>query len=358
MNSKTYKAYFKCIIYSYTIMSSCIEYVWIGGNNELRSKTKVINSNVIQLSDIPIWNYDGSSTGQATTCESEVVLIPVAMFNDPFRDYKHDKLVLCDSYNPNGEPISTNTRARANEIFNQRIEEEPWFGLEQEYFMINSGTNLPLGFDDKNTQGQYYCSVGTDNAFGRKLAETHMHYCIKAGIKISGMNAEVAPGQWEFQVGPCIGIEAGDHLWMARYILHKLSEEYNIIINMEPKPLSGDWNGSGCHTNYSTKSMREGTQNKKGIVYISDAINKLSIKHTEHMAIYGSNNHMRMTGQHETSSYDVFSFGTTNRGASVRIGNENMKNEKGYFEDRRPSSNCDPYLVTSMIFKTTCLYDE
>ena len=336
-------------------MSSCIEYVWIGGNGELRSKTKVMTTINIDLSDIPIWNYDGSSTGQATTYESEVVLIPVAMFNDPFRDYKHDKLVLCDTYAPNGEPISTNTRSGANEIFNQKIEEKPWFGLEHEYFMMDCNTNLPMGFDEKKTQGQYYCSVGTENAFGRKLAETHMNYCITAGIKISGINAEVAPGQWEFQVGPCIGIEAGDHLWMARYVLHRLSEEYNIIIDMEPKPLHGEWNGSGCHTNYSTKNMREGTQNKNGLEYINDAINKLSAKHSEHMAIYGSDNHKRMTGQHETSSYDVFSFGTTNRGASVRICNENMKNKKGYFEDRRPSSNCDPYLVTSMIFKTTCL---
>jgi len=235
------------------------------------------------------------------------------------------------------------------------LEEEPWFGIEQEYFIIDPKTNNPLGFDENKKQGQYYCSVGAENAFGRKIAEEHLLECINYGVIVSGMNAEVAPGQWEYQVGPCVGIESGDHLWISRYILQKIAEKHNVIINFEPKPLSGDWNGSGCHTNYSTKKMREGTKNKTGLDYINEAIDKLSKKHNEHMNVYGSGNELRMTGQHETASYNVFSFGTANRGASVRIGNTNMRNQKGYFEDRRPSSNCDPYLVTSKIFETTVL---
>ena len=333
----------------------CIEYIWIDANNQLRGKTKVMHSIVNYINDLPDWNFDGSSTGQASGQESEIILKPRCIFNDPFRGNVNNKLVLCDTYTPDGSPLKNNNRHWANNIFEQNLNEQPWFGLEQEYFMIDPKTNLPLGFNKDNTQGQYYCSVGNNNAFGRQIAEEHLHACLNANIKISGINAEVAPGQWEFQIGPCIGIEQGDHLWMARYLLLRIGEMFNINIDFEPKPLKGDWNGSGCHTNYSTENMRNGTKDKKGLEYINEAIDKLSQKHDEHMLVYGSGNNERMTGLHETASYDKFSYGVANRGCSVRIGNENTKNEKGYFEDRRPSSNCDPYLVTGMIFQTTCL---
>jgi len=333
-----------------------VEYVWIGGNNELRSKTKVIWNDVSTLTDIPEWNYDGSSTEQASGMDSEVIIKPRAMFKDPFRGLPH-KLVMCDTYTPQGEPLSNNNRVWANSVFDSNLEQEPWFGLEQEYFLIHPTTNLPIGFNEDKQQGQFYCSVGAQNAFGRTIAEEHLQCCVYAGIKISGINAEVAPGQWEFQIGPCVGIEEGDHLWMARYLLQRVAETHNLSVDFEPKPLQGDWNGSGCHTNYSTKYMREGHGDKTGLSFIEDAIHKLSLKHQEHMNVYGSGNDLRMTGEHETASYDVFSHGIANRGASVRIGYANYNNKKGYFEDRRPSSNCDPYLVTGMIFKTTFLED-
>jgi len=342
-----------------------VEYVWLGGNNELRSKTRVLDSldtvtidnvvtSYVTIDDIPNWNYDGSSTGQASGRESEVIIKPKAIFNNPFGS-PYDYIVLCDTYLPDGTPLYNNTRVDANHTFEQKLEEEPWFGLEQEYFLIDPSTDKPLGFNETGKQGQYYCSVGCENAFGRKIVDEHFKMCLHAGIKIGGINAEVAPGQWEFQIGPCIGIDAGDHLWIARYILLRLGEIHNIKIDFSPKPLSGDWNGSGCHTNYSTKNMREGTNDKTGLEYIEEAIYKLSTKHTEHMAVYGSGNEQRMTGEHETASYDKFTDGIANRGASVRRGNDTIKNKKGYFEDRRPSANCDPYLVTSYIFKTTCL---
>lgn len=331
-----------------------VEYVWIGGNNELRCKTKVMDKMVNSLKDLSNWNYDGSSTAQANGDDSEVIIKPRALFNDPFRG-EHHKMVLCDTYTPSDMPLSNNHRQWAEELFNQALHEQPWFGLEQEYFLIDPATKLPLGFSEEKTQGQFYCSAGAENAFGREVAEEHLQACVNAGIKISGINAEVAPGQWEFQIGPCTGIEEGDHLWMARYLLERVAEQHGVSVNIEPKPVKGDWNGSGCHTNYSTKNMREGKSNKKGIEFINEAVEKLSHKHDEHMAVYGSGNEERMTGEHETASFDKFTSGIANRGASVRIGNENYKNEKGYFEDRRPSSNCDPYLVTGMIFKTTCL---
>ena len=203
-------------------------------------------------------------------------------------------------------------------------------------------------------QGQYYCSAGAENSFGRNVSEEHLQCCINAGIKIAGVNGEVAPGQWEFQIGPCTGIEEGDHLWMARYILLRVAEKHNIVVNFEPKPFKGNWNGSGCHTNYSTKQMRE----DNGLKFINQAIKKLEKKHDIHMKHYGSGNEERMTGEHETASFNKFTYDVANRGCSIRIGNDTHKNEKGYFEYRRPSSNCDPYLVTGMIFKTTVLVDN
>jgi glutamine synthetase len=330
-----------------------VEYVWIGGSSELRSKTRVMHKEVNTVDDLSQWNYDGSSTGQAEGHASEIILIPGALFNDPIRGAPH-KMVMCETQLPTGEPALNNNRHFAKKLFDQALEEEPWFGLEQEYFIMDS-TNQPLGYSEDKKQGQFYCSAGSANAYGRQLVEDHLSACIDAGINISGVNAEVAAGQWEYQIGPCVGIEQGDHLWMARYLMERLSEKYGVSINIEPKPLAGDWNGSGCHANYSTKNMREGTKDKTGLEYIHEAVEKLSAKHMEHMDIYGKDNDQRLSGAHETSPYDEFSVGVGNRGSSVRIGNEAINDKKGYFEDRRPGSNCDPYLVSGMLFKTTIL---
>ena len=356
-------------------MVATVEYVWIGGSVEtsewsLRSKTKVLpGAEQVVLDDLPPWNYDGSSTKQASGGDSEVIIKPCALFVHPFRENGY--IVMCDTYS-NDMPLPDNHRATALQIFNAGLEREPWFGLEQEYFLINPMTKKPLGFTPKPRpsrggkhigwnkdrspectappQGQYYCSVGAENSFGRKIAEQHLTACIKAGITISGINAEVAPGQWEFQIGPCTGIDSGDHMWVARYLLLLIAEEHNVIVDFNPKPVPGDWNGSGCHANYSTKAMRE---DDNGLELIHLAVNRLSEKHDEHMAVYGKDNHKRMTGQHETADYKIFNSGIADRGASVRIGRETAANGKGYFEDRRPSSNCDPYLVTGMI-ESTC----
>ena len=340
----------------------CIaEYVWMDVNNNYRSKARTLTNELNDVADLPEWNYDGSSTGQAVGHDSEIVLKPAAFCRCPFRGLTNDKpnlIVLCDTYKVDGTPLENNHRKWAKEIFDKDLEAHPWYGLEQEYFIINPDTGKPLGFPkegEPEPQFQYYCSVGEGNAFGRKLVDEHYRSCLYAGIQMSGINAEVAPGQWEFQIGPAEGISAADQLHLARYILIKLAEKYEVKIDFHPKPVKGDWNGSGCHTNYSTKVMREGTDDKTGLQHIDEALEKLSLKHDEHMAVYGTDNEQRMTGAHETSSYDKFTFGRANRGASVRIPTNTINEKKGYFEDRRPSSNCDPYLVTAKIFETCSL---
>ena len=350
-------------------MKITIEYIWLGGGNELRSKTKIMDWNhfvgtnvntsisrnidseynypIISINDIPIWDYDGSSTDQALTNNSEVILKPCAIFRDPFRR-KCDLLVLCSTYDSNGDPLSK--RDDAVSIFNKAIYEKPWYGIEQEYFIYDKSTKLPLEYSDDCVQGQYYCSNGLLNAFGRQLAEEHMVACMESGLNISGINAEVAPGQWEYQIGPCEGIAAGDQLWISRFLLERITEKYNVYVSFEPKPLK-NINGSGCHTNFSTKKMRT----PGGIYDIYKAIDKLKEKHEDHMAVYGEGNELRLTGHHETSSYKMFKSGNADRSASIRIGTQTIKNGCGYFEDRRPASNMDPYLVTSKIFETCCL---
>jgi len=335
-------------------MKTFVEYVWIDGNDGLRSKTRVMDKEITNLNELPIWNFDGSSTNQAPGEDSEVLIHPCALFNDPMRKHHH-KMVLCETTNPVNVPLKNSYRRWAKSIFDSAPEKEPWFGLEQEYFLLNRITHKPLGYDGAVKQGQYYCSVGAENAFGRVIVEEHLEACVNAGIQISGVNAEVAPGQWEFQIGPCLGIEQGDHLWMARFLLYRIAENHGVTVTMNPKPLEGDWNGSGCHANYSTKEMREGTDTKTGLDFIYEVIDKLSKKHLDHMMVYGKDNEKRLSGLHETSRYNDFSSNIANRGCSIRIGNNTYTEKKGYFEDRRPSSNCDPYLVSAKLFETTLL---
>ncbi len=193
--------------------------------------------------------------------------------------------------------------------------------------------------------------MGAENAFGRMVVEAHYRACLYAGLKISGINAEVLPGQWEYQIGPCVGISSGDHCWMARFIMFRVCEDFGVTCSFDPKPIPGDWNGSGCHTNYSTEAMRV----DGGYAAILKAIEKLGKKHREHIEVYGEGNVRRLTGAHETANINTFAYGVANRGASIRIPRDAERLKKGYFEDRRPAANCDPYVVTAKIFDTTCL---
>jgi glutamine synthetase len=260
---------------------------------------------------------------------------------------------MCDTYTPAGEPLPTNSRAVAMESFGGNEDQEIWFGMEQEFTLFNLDERTPLGWPQggmpSRAQGPYYCSVGPENSFGRHITDAHYKACLYAGIDISGTNGEVMPGQQEYQVGPCVGIDAGDQLMMSRYILQRVCEDFQVYCSFHPKPIvDGDWNGAGMHTNVSTKEMRE----DGGIEAIRKAIYKLGAKHQEHIAVYGSGNELRLTGKHETASINQFCYGVANRGASIRIGRDTEAEGKGYFEDRRPASNCDPYVVSGKIMKT------
>jgi len=339
------------------------EYIWIDGTGlNTRSKCRTLSAPIENLEELPEWNYDGSSTMQAETQDSEVILKPVNYFPDPFRG-GDNILVLCSTYRRSfvagstDVPTNTNFRHFAEPIMKAVESHQPWFGIEQEYTLferMDAMSKQPLGWPSggyPSAQGPYYCSVGSNVCYGRVVSDLHYRACLAAKVNISGTNAEVMPGQWEFQIGPCVGLDIGDHMWVARYLLSRVTEDLNIGLSFDPKPVKGDWNGAGCHTNYSTVEMRE----EGGFEHIQDAVEKLSGVHKEHMKMYGADNELRLHGAHETCHIDTFKAGVGDRSASVRIPTMCKKEGKGYFEDRRPASNVDPYVVSSLLCSTTLL---
>ncbi|KAJ3129884.1 glutamate--ammonia ligase [Nowakowskiella sp. JEL0407] len=327
-------------------------YVWIDGDYGLRAKSKTLDSIPTSIADLGEWNFDGSSTNQAEGHDSDVYMRPVAIFKDPFLG-GDNILVLTDTYQADGTPNHTNFRFKAAEAMEAAADLIPWFGIEQEYTLLDTD-GYPLGWPKNGfpgPQGPYYCGVGASKVYGRDIVEAHWRACIYAGVNISGTNAEVMPAQWEFQVGPCVGIDMGDHLWMARYLLGRVAEDFGVDVSFHPKPIKGDWNGAGCHTNFSTEPMRQ----EGGMKYIIEAIEKMSKRHKAHIAVYGSDNEQRLTGRHETADINTFKYGVADRGSSIRIPRPVDAKGYGYFEDRRPASNIDPYAVTDIIVRTTCL---
>lgn len=337
-----------------------VMYVWIDGTGEgLRAKTRTLDFEPKKPQECPVWNFDGSSTGQAEGSNSDVYLHPVAMYNDPFRRGKN-KLLLCETFKYNKKPTETNHRATCKDAMDKAKHTKPWFGIEQEYTLLDQDKH-PFGWPKNGfpgPQGPYYCGVGSDKVYGRAIVEAHYRACMAAGVKISGSNAEVMPAQWEYQVGPCEGISMGDDLWISRFILHRVAEDFGVVVSLDPKPIPGDWNGAGAHCNFSTEGMRE----DGGLKDVEQAIEKLSKRHEAHIRFYdpnqGKDNERRLTGEHETSSIHDFSAGVANRGASIRIPRQVGEEGKGYLEDRRPSSNCDPYSVTEILVRTIVLDEK
>ena len=327
-------------------MKCKLEYVWLDGYTpepNLRSKVKIVDyeeiKNCLVLNNFPEWNLDGSSTKQAQTGNSDCILKPVRHY---FCDHNNIIYVLCEVMNSDGTPHESNHRSKLGDE-----DSNLWFGFEQEYFIQKGIGEGFLGHDRKfvEPQGKYYCGVGS-NVVGREFVEKHTNLCLRYDIDITGTNAEVALGQWEYQVFSKGKLKGGDDLWMSRYFLYKISEKYGYHIELHPKPLIyGEWNGSGLHTNFSNDRMR----NKGGYDYFLSIFNSFGSRHQEHIKAYGSNNHLRLTGDFETQSIDTFSWGVSDRGASIRVPQDTAKEWKGYVEDRRPGSNANPYKIIKEI---------
>jgi len=339
------------------------EYIWLDGSvptQKLRSKTRVIfiDGEVnVGLSAFPEWGFDGSSTNQAETDKSDCILKPVNFIDDPIRK-NGNFLVLCEVYNLDGTPHATNSRATLREVLENGGEElDLWIGFEQEYTLYR-GKN-PIGWPAEGypaPQGPYYCGVGADVAFGRPIVEQHTQACLDAGIMIYGINAEVMPGQWEYQVGyrgiehePADSLTVSDHSYFTLWLLCRIAEDFGVTINISNKPIKGDWNGAGCHTNFSTKEMRN-PQTGKGA--IENAIKALEEKHQEHIRVYGHGLGERLTGKHETAELTQFSYGECSRAVSIRVPANVIEKGYGYLEDRRPGANCDSYIVSARMIAT------
>ena len=332
------------------MMKAKLEYIWLDGyepTQSLRSKTMVRSDFSGKLEDCPMWVFDGSSTEQAEGGSSDCLLKPVAIIPDP--DCNNGYLVMTEVLNPDGSPHVSNGRATIDDD-----DSDFWFGFEQEYFLWDTDTDLPPGFPRggfPGPQGPYYCSVGASNTFGRDFVEEHLDICLEAGLNVEGINAEVATGQWEFQIFAKGAHDAGDQIWLARYLLERTGEKYGYAINYHPKPLGdSDWNGSGMHANFSNAAMRD-----LGDEAVFTKICENFGRHIErHMSVYGAHNDQRLTGKHETQSIDQFSYGVSDRGASIRIPVSTVVDGwKGRLEDRRTASNADPYKVAAAIIKTS-----
>ncbi len=333
-----------------------IEYVWLGGSGwDFRGKTKVLDTPITNVRELSEWNYDGSSTRQAETGKSEILIKPVKLIPDPFRG-GHHKIALCETFTPEGDPAPANFRYLARAVFEDETTkgEEVWFGIEQEYILARASEEgpkdlVPLAWSGKKQrvpQGDFYCGVGAGKAISREIAEEHLQKCLAAELNIAGINAEVFPGQWEFQIGICKGIDVADQLWLARYLLIRVCEKYDVVPMFDPKPFKGDWNGSGCHVNISTNSTRNSINKVEAVELL---LNQMKNNFIDDILFFGEKNDERLTGRHETSSLSEFTWSVAGRHTSVRIPTTTSKGETGYFEDRRPAGNMDPYLACGRI---------
>ena len=337
-------------------MTIRLDYIWFDGDEpvqNIRTKAQIVESDGFSgdVADVPVWGFDGSSTKQAEGHDSDCALQPVRLYEHPLHDDAY--IVLCEVMHEDGTPHPTNTRARLTDDA-----DEFWFGFEQEYVLMTTD-DRPIGFPKggyPEPQGPYYCAVGAHNIAGRRVIEEHWQACRDAGVGVTGINSEVMLGQWEYQ---CFGKgakRACDDLVVSRFLMMLIAERYDMVFNIDPRPIRGDWNGSGMHANFSYDYLRD----VGGRAYIEALCERFAPFHAAHIAVYGAGNERRLTGAHETASIDRFTFGPSDRAASIRIPIYTRSRDwKGYLEDRRPASDGDPYLITARIIETVrAVHDE
>ena len=336
-----------------------LEYVWLDGHSPKNTRSKVrfeewlmdsqsgqMNREAV-LERIPEWNFDGSSTRQAKTKDSDVVLKPVRVYHNPLEQTEMASfLVLCETFNPDGTPHQSNTRFDLRTLLDEVDDEDMWFAVEQEYTFLDND-NLPVNWNADKKQGENYCGIGSNNVNHRYIVDNHAMACISAGINVVGTNAEVLISQWEYQLGPKSSLQTADDLWISRYILQRMTEGFDFNASFHPKPVEGEWNGAGAHINFSTEYMRENSDKE----YIENCCKALAEAHQDTMHYYGEDNEKRLTGKCETQRHDKFTYGVSDRGASIRIPTQTAIDWSGYLEDRRPAANMDPYDAFSMLIE-------
>ncbi|KAH1005778.1 glutamine synthetase 2 cytoplasmic isoform X1 [Dendroctonus ponderosae] len=332
-----------------------ISYVWIDGTGlDLRMRTRTLSFTPCNYKDCPNWSFDGSSTFFSTPEQSDNYIVPIAMYADPFRR-GNNKMVLCETFSHDKKPTKTNHRQCCIEVLNKVCEQEVMFGFEQEFYLIGPQGDpygWPCGSTPKSS-GKNYSGIGSQRVVGREVLECIYRCCLYSGIEIYGTTAERAYGQWEVLTGPTLSIKAADDLWMARYIIQRVAEEFGLSASFKANLVK---NGvpSGLHTNMSTKCTRD----DGGLKHIQDYICKLEKNHKTDQKYYdcseGKHLKERLTGRHHTCNIEKFKSGVGDRTACIRISPAVADKKKGFFEDRRPCSCADPYnIITALV--NTCL---
>lgn len=371
-----------------------LEYVWIDGSYKLRSKIRIMDVNYDQdihpttTSDTmhdyknfilkQYWEIDGSSTRQATPKKSEILLTPVYVTKSPFKtDFMKSWLVLCNTWEYDEQnqrkPAKNNFRYVAHNVFfESELEQfDALYGYEQQFYLTQN-LSYGYGFDDTGatntdiwsisnfnqtfySKNNHYCSVDPSYSTASQILEKFVARCAESNLNIQGYHRESGPMQWAYTLGYLNGLTSADQLWLSRFILEKTCEEYGVYVHWKPKPFKGDWDGSACHTTFSTRQMRQVTDSNSGLLFMYKAIEKLEKHHPTFIKYAGQGNIDRLTGDRGTSSFHEFSYGAGNRNASVRIRNQVFAQGYGDFEDRRPGANMDPYMVASMLYAFVCL---
>lgn len=341
-------------------MTTRLEYIWLDGYTtpNLRCKSKYIETPIRTIEECPHWSFDGSSTKQAIGSDSDCVLRPVKLYKNPLEQYHSESyLVLCEVENTDEIPHETNTRSKLRELVHEKEQHEMWFGIEQEYVFADTQSNRLSGWPKEGyplPQGEYYCGVGAQRAVLEHIVNQHSKACLDAGLPLEGTNAEVMLSQWEYQLGTKDAIDISDDLWISRYLLYKISAEYDILPCFWPKPVKGDWNGTGAHINFSTQKMRDEWDTEDFNAFCDH----LGEYHNEMIERYGEDNDTRLTGQHETAHIDDYSYGKSDRGCSIRIPYAAYSGGVGYLEDRRPAGNIDPYTAIGALVEFTTICEK